>query len=111
MLDYVPYYSTMNSNQDVRIWYSNNPTCGFDGISGVSTVDEARLRKYTQTIAHEIRHLEYYLNPANTIEAYKWQLLRENDNQNLKYANQELNVNLAELSKLELLRYGRRCGR
>ena len=26
-------------------------------------------------------------------------------------ANQELNVNLAELSKLELLRYGRRCGR
>jgi hypothetical protein len=85
MLDYVPYYSTMNSNQDVRIWYSNNPTCGFDGISGVSTVDEARLRKYTQTIAHEIRHLEYYLNPANTIEAYKWQLLRENDNQNLKY--------------------------
>ena len=84
MLDYVPYYGRMlNSDRNVSIWYRDDPSCGIDG-GPISTVDEARLRKYTQTIAHEIRHLDFSIN-ENTVESYKWQLIRASDPENDMY--------------------------
>ncbi|MCR9134143.1 MAG: hypothetical protein NXI08_16375 [bacterium] len=84
MLDYIPYYGRMlDLDRNVSIWYRDNPSCGIDG-GPISTVDEARLRKYTQTIAHEIRHLDFSIN-ENTVESYKWKLIRASDPENDMY--------------------------
>lgn len=65
----------------------------------------------------EIDHFAFNVNRANFEKARKRYAelnlaftIQDHHYFDSIYANQELNVNLAELSKLELLRYGRRCG-
>lgn len=69
-LEYVPYYATCQNvsgeNQDTKNYFNNTPNC--------NKVYTARAQKYTQVIAHELRHLHW--SALHLREAYEWHLIR-----------------------------------
>jgi len=73
-LSFVPSYTTLSqiglssglSNADIWTYYSGDPDC--------FKIQEARQKKYKQSLAHELLHLDY--RKTNRVNFARWQFIR-----------------------------------
>lgn len=65
-------FSDIDRKQVLRDWYNNASS---STIQNNGTLQDARRRQYTRTLAHEMGHIYYAIQ--NKIERYKWDLLRD----------------------------------